>query len=133
MKADYDDDPTISDHLEYSRSSLFDYFNRNYAKADDHTLSSASSSPVTSLPIVGSPQKSFTAQYCRKDKSSINELEEYFKLPAEDFDTCNPIHWWMGQRSNSQTSFVWLMTFYAFLVSNFNFNNNHLIHEPNLR
>ena len=23
-------------------------------------------------------------------------VEEYFKLPAEDFDTCNPIHWWMG-------------------------------------
>jgi hypothetical protein len=27
---------------------------------------------------------------------SINELKEYFKLPAEDFDACNPIHWWVG-------------------------------------
>jgi len=53
---------------------------------------------VTSLPIVGLPQKSFTARYRRKDRSSVNELEEYFKLPAEDFDTCNPIHWWMGRR-----------------------------------
>ena len=23
---------------------------------------------------------------------AINELEEYFKFPAEDFDACNPIH-----------------------------------------
>ena len=99
MKADYDDDPTLSDHLEHSRSSLFNYFGRNYAKPDDRTLSLASSSSVTSLPAVGSPQKSFTARYRRKDKSSINELEEYFKLPAEDFDTCNPIHWWMGRRA----------------------------------
>ncbi|KAF8237951.1 hypothetical protein L208DRAFT_1245147, partial [Tricholoma matsutake] len=40
-------------------------------------------------PIVGSPQKSFMAQYCRKEEPSVNELKEYFKLPAEDFDACN--------------------------------------------
>jgi len=88
--------PTLSDHLEHSKLSLFTYFDRNYAKADDHTLSSAPSSSVPSLPIVGSPQKSFMAQYHRKEKSSINKLKEYFKLPAKDLDTCNPIHWWMG-------------------------------------
>ena len=38
---------------------------------------------------------------------------------------------WVNAR-NSQTSFVWLGTFYAFLVSNFIFNNSHLIHGPNL-
>ena len=29
----------------------------------------------------------------------INELEEYFNLPPEDFETCNPIHWWMGRHA----------------------------------
>jgi hypothetical protein len=50
-------------------------------------------------PIICSPQKSFTAWYRRKEKPSINELEEYFKLPAEDFNACNPIQWWMGWRA----------------------------------
>jgi hypothetical protein len=52
--------------------------------------SMASLSAQTS-PIMGSPQKSFIAQYHRKEKASINELEEYFKLPAEDFNTCDPV------------------------------------------
>jgi len=96
MKADSDDDSTLSDHLEQSRLNLFTYFNRNYVKVDDRSSSSAPPLSVPTPPIVGSPQKSFTAQYRRKEKSSINELEEYFILPAEDFDTCDPIHWWMG-------------------------------------
>ena len=28
-----------------------------------------------------------------------NELEEYFQLPQEDFDTCNPLAWWAGHCS----------------------------------
>ena len=23
-------------------------------------------------------------------------LEEYFKLPREDFDSCDPLQWWLG-------------------------------------
>jgi hypothetical protein len=99
MKVDYVDDLILSDHLEESKSSLFDYFNANYA----NTIPAPSSAPSVSVQLVpiavGSPQKSFTARYCRKEKASINELEEYFKLPAEDFDACNPIHWWIGQRA----------------------------------
>jgi hypothetical protein len=92
MKVDYDNDPTLSDHLEHSRMKLFTYFNRNYAKTDDHTLSVPALS-IPTLLLSGSPQKSFMARYRRKEKGTINELEEYFKLPAEDFDTCNLIHW----------------------------------------
>jgi hypothetical protein len=55
---------------------------------------------IQSAPIAaGSPQKSFTARYHRKEKPSVNELEEYFKLPAEDFDAYNPIRWWIGHRA----------------------------------
>ena len=25
-----------------------------------------------------------------------DELEEFYKLPQEDFDTCDPIQWWSG-------------------------------------
>jgi hypothetical protein len=99
LKADYNDDPTLSDHLEHSKMNLFTYFDRNYAKMDDHTSPVPTSSVPTLPPLAGSPQKSFTARYRRKGKSATNELEEYFKLPVEDFDTCNPIHWWVGRRA----------------------------------
>ena len=99
LKAYYADDITLSDHVELSKASHFNYFDKHYANANK-PMSSAPSMPVpTTPPVEGSPQKSFTAQYRRKEKSSHNELEEYFKLPAEDFDTCNPIHWWVGRRS----------------------------------
>lgn len=74
-----------------------EYFNKNYAHVAISTPPSVPSPSIQTPPTVGSPQKSFTAQYRRKEKLSINKFEEYFKLPAEDFDACNPIHWWMGQ------------------------------------
>ena len=101
LKADYADDITLSDHLELSKASLFNYFDEHYANANK-PLSSAPSTPVPTTPHVeGLPQKSITARYRRKEKSSHNELEEYLKLPAEDFDTCNPIHWWVGRSTKS--------------------------------
>jgi hypothetical protein len=101
MRADYEDDILLSDHLERSKSRLLDYFNENYANTvSSRTPPSLPGPPVRSAPtIVGSPQKSFTARYRRKEKTSINELEEYFKLLAEDFDACNPIQWWTGRRA----------------------------------
>jgi len=100
MKADYKGDLMLSDHLKQSRSDLIDYFNANYANTiPAPSLSSPSPSVRPSPMAAGSPQKSFTARYRRKEKTSVNELEEYLKLPAEDFDTCNPIHWWIGRRA----------------------------------
>ncbi|KAH9989385.1 hypothetical protein BJV74DRAFT_878162 [Russula compacta] len=43
-----------------------------------------------------SPQKIFMSHFHQKAKVVINELDKFFKLPQEDFKTCNPIHWWMG-------------------------------------
>jgi len=99
MRTDYADDSDLSDHLEESRSNLFDYFNENYANTG---TPSPSPPPTTVKPapmVAGSPQKSFMARYRRKEKTSINELEEYFKLPAEDLDACDPIRWWFGRRA----------------------------------
>jgi hypothetical protein len=98
LKLDYGDDPTLSDHLEDSKTNLFKYLDENYA-THSPTLSTQPSTPIQALPTDGSPQKSFTARYRRKEKYSTNELEEYFKLPAEDFESCNPIQWWVSRRS----------------------------------
>jgi hypothetical protein len=99
LKIDYGDDLTLFDHLEESKANLFQYFDENYATRRSRTPSSPPPTPVQAPLADGSPQKSFTARYHRKEKFSTNELEEYFKLPAEDFDTCNPIQWWVGRRS----------------------------------
>lgn len=95
---DYGDNQTLSNHLEESRTNLFTYFDENYT-LHNPTPSLPPSTPVQAPPIDGSPQKSFTARYRRKMNYSTNELEEYFKLPAEDFQSCNPIQWWVGRRS----------------------------------
>jgi hypothetical protein len=100
MKIDYENDPSLMDYLESSKSELQDYFDMHYSNkhptlsqiADVATASS--SAPTTTLL---SPQKNFTSRFQRKTKTVLNELEEYFKLPREDFEICNPIHWWMGR------------------------------------
>lgn len=99
LKTDYADDQMLSEHLENSKSKLFDYFNKNYAHVAISTPPSVPSPSLVQTPPLGSPTKSFTARYRTKEKAAVNELEEYFKLPAEDFDACNPIHWWMGRRA----------------------------------
>lgn len=106
VKADYADDLMLSDHLEQSKSNLFDYFNENYMNTNLPAPPPPPSSSRQSAPLIaGSPQKSFTDRYRRKEKASINELEEYFKLPMEDFEACDPIRWWVGRRAQFPSLF----------------------------
>jgi len=106
MRADYTNDDALADHLENMKSALFNYFHKYYMTND--ALPSRSSTPApaqvpspsqSTLSALGSSKKSFTARYRRKDKPAVNELEEYFKLPPEDFDACNPIRWWVSRQA----------------------------------
>jgi hypothetical protein len=110
MGADYANDDALVEHLKKSKTTLFNYFHKFYvnkvtaaATPDISPSSSAPSrvpSPSQSTPITfGSSKKSFTARYRRKDKPAVNELEEYFKLPLEDFDACDPIRWWVSRQA----------------------------------
>ena len=95
MKADYSNDPVLCDYLEESKTNLIVYYKENYAA--EEALTPTPITPSSSQQrLSGSPQKSFTSCYRNKSKASVNELEEYLKLPIEDFETCNPIQWWMG-------------------------------------
>jgi hypothetical protein len=48
----------------------------------------------------GSPQKvDFTFRYRNLPQAFTDEVQEYFKLPRENFDTCNPLQWWASCRS----------------------------------
>ena len=107
MRADYTNDDTLAEYLENSKSTLFDYFHKYYMnKATPGTSPSSTPSPLlvpspsqSTSSTLGSSKKSFTARYRRKDKPAVNELEEYFKLPLEDFDACDPIRWWVSWRA----------------------------------
>ena len=69
-------------------------------------VATSTSSAKTTTSLL-SPQKNFTLRFQRKTNVDLNELDEFFKLQAEDFDTCNPIQWWMGRRSQFPNLF-WL-------------------------
>ena len=101
IKEDYESDPELLEHLESSKLRLHTYFLQNYAGAhsansgsQDHELSQTSDTGKRA-----SVKVSFTSRYQKKDRLVVNELEEYFKLAREDFDTCNPLEWWRGRRS----------------------------------
>ena len=100
MKLDYANDPILSEYLELLKEGLYSYYETHYANKHTPTqMSNAPQTPASSTVTPHSPQKNFTACFQHKTTTILNELDEYFKLPPEDFERCNPIHWWMGQRA----------------------------------
>jgi len=101
LEEDFATDPDLLSHLATSKRQLQTFFDTNYVPRSRQSVSRQSSSTsVTSH----SPQKvDFTSRYQKKDRVVVNELDEYFKLPREDFDTCEPLNWWRGRRSQFPT------------------------------
>lgn len=95
---DCGDDPTLQRHLEGAKDQLRQYYQDNYL-ASQATL--AVPQPAAAAQTVsGSPQKvNFTARYKKRPTNLKDELEEYYRLPSEDFDACDPIQWWAGRCS----------------------------------
>ena len=99
MKLDYAHDPILSEYLKSSKKDLHEYYETHYANKHNPpsqistTQAFSSSSLAAPLHL---PQKNFTACFHWKTTTTLNELDEFFKLPPEDFETCNLIHWWMG-------------------------------------
>ena len=111
MKSDYADDDILTEYLESAKASLHTYFHKNYAgkhvtpPVHDHSCTAGPSKSLQSHNE--SPQKvNFTARYKKQPSARRDQLEEYFMLPREDFDTCNPISWWIGRRSQFPDVFV---------------------------
>ena len=96
LLADCGDDLEARAHLESSKERLHAHFHAKYEKplptpTAPVTLSSASN---------GSPRKvDFTSRYRNLPQAFTDKVQEYFKLPRENFDTCDPLQWWAGRRS----------------------------------
>ena len=105
LKEDFTNEPKLLAHLETSKKKLQQFYQNQYSHcpqppsnaSTSHNLPSTTATGVT---VSGSPQKvNFTSRYQKRDRIVVNELEEYFKLPREDFETCEPLQWWQGRRS----------------------------------
>jgi hAT family C-terminal dimerisation region len=103
MKLDYAGNKSLSTYLKSSKQNLYEYYETNYAGQHSAPSQMRDSVPGPSSEASApphsshSPQKNFTSRFQRKAKTAINKLNEFFKLPQEDFKTCNPIHWWIGR------------------------------------
>jgi hypothetical protein len=101
LKSDFESDPFLIKDLDRAKKQLQAYYRTNHAaRAQPQQSQSSSSIASRNSSSVGSPEKvNFTSRYQKKDRVVVNELEEYFKLPREDFETCKPLQWWSGRRT----------------------------------
>lgn len=109
MKDEYQDDPDLSIHLETAKVNLQKYFSENYLSSEPSesqhiplsssaSLSSVSSSLQATASTTASPKKNFTARFQRK-RVARDELLEFWNLQQEDFESCDPLQWWLGRRA----------------------------------
>jgi hypothetical protein len=109
LQDEFKDDLELASDLKASRSKLQTYFKDNYLSRRQRplvpTTSTSSISSDSSVATGGprtvsrSPQKNFTARFNQRKRTPSDELLEFWSLPQEDFDTCNPLQWWLGRRS----------------------------------
>ena len=101
LKHDFADEPELLDHLAESVAKMRLHFDSQYPRRDSDSPAPAAPAP-TSHPSTSrrtSPQKpNFTKRYQQDKRQVLDELDSFFKLPLEDFETCDPIQWWFARR-----------------------------------
>jgi hypothetical protein len=86
----------MQSHLDNAKDQLRQYYQDNYLAKS----ASVAPQPAVVETFSGSPQKvNFTARYKKRPNTLKDEIDEYYRLPLEDFDTCDPIQWWAGRHS----------------------------------
>ena len=100
VKEDYASDIDLLTYLESAKQSLQDYYQINYANRNTTSTTTAAVAPTVSSSSSAEPASTvdFVARY-KVSRVYINELEEYFKIPREDFNLCDPIKWWVSRRA----------------------------------
>ena len=88
---------------EASRLALHSHFNAKYSLQTSSGLTHLSATPSSSMLLVtsgsisnsGSLTKNYTVRFQQK-RTAIDELSEFWNLPQEDFQSCDPVHLWYG-------------------------------------
>jgi len=97
LNDEFKNDTDLSGHLETLKENLHTHYKDFYAPPPPS--SQPSSQPSISATSKASPQKNFIARFNRKPRTSTDELLEFWSLPQEDFENCDPLHWWYGRRA----------------------------------
>jgi hypothetical protein len=97
IRDDYSKTPDLLQYLEKSMTNLCKHFTLKCASArSTGTQRAFTERPHASSSIEDLSMVSFISRYKRGDNSDRDELAEYFKLLREDWDSCNPLQWWVG-------------------------------------
>jgi hypothetical protein len=92
--------PTFLNFLRRQQANFMNTTPSIMPRPQAHSVAFTDEQPHTSSSTDLSPSKvSFTARYKRKDNWDRDELSEYFKLPHEDWELCNPLQWWVGRQA----------------------------------
>ena len=96
LLADCGDDISLKSHIELAKEHLTTCYQEQYMPQAPTTAPQ----PLAPKPSSRSPQKvNFTARYKQRSRTDIDELEEFWKLPQEDFENCDPVQWWASRRA----------------------------------
>lgn len=104
LKDEFEDDHdrTLLNQLEASKLALCSHFDTKYSSIQSPSrlsaMASSSMLSITSESNTGSPTKNYTARFQQKCVAS-DELTEFWNLPQEDFQSCDPVRWWYGHRA----------------------------------
>ena len=84
--------------IDFAKEQLETRYQSHYHRAPQSLpTTSQPQLSVTTSQLTTSPQKvNFTSHFKQCTPATRNELKDYFKLPQEDFETCDPLKWWAG-------------------------------------
>ena len=99
LKDEFENDIDLSSNLKISKDNFHKHYKEHYAPEPSTPSLTQPLQPSLSSTSNASPQKNFIARFNRKPHTSTDELLEFWSLPQEDFETCDPLHWWYGRRT----------------------------------
>ena len=83
----------VGSHLEAAKTHLHNHFHAKYNQTPSVPIVPIASTSTTNT----SPQKvDFTSCCWNLPQAFTDEVQEYFKLPHKNFNTCDPLQWWAG-------------------------------------
>ena len=95
LKDDYADDEELLDSLCQSKAALEMHFNQFYAGHHTSPLTNSTLHQSSTVSMSGASQPhDFTVHFQKHPQTLESEVKEFFKLLPQDFQSCNPIHWW---------------------------------------
>lgn len=103
VELDYEGDIDLEEYLQKAKTELEQHFRGHYQAAKPRPLTPAGSSTSVASTTSSSTKYDFTSRYKQRDCAIADELQEFWRLEPEDFNTTDPISWWYSRRHQFPT------------------------------